>query len=123
MNVLPLHKKAVELARFEYGFMDHFTFVLRRKKVICIGQNQYRTHTFARRHKYKYPFIHSELDAVRNFPWPIKELSKCRVVNLRLDMAGHLTMAAPCEYCLPLLDMFGAKEIWYSNWKGEVVEL
>jgi hypothetical protein len=123
MNVFSLHNKARELAKFKYGYMDHFTFVLRRNKVICTGQNQYRTHTFARRHKYKFPFIHSELDAIREFPWPIKELSRCKVINLRLDMAGNLTMAAPCDECSRFLDIFGPKEIWYSNWEGQVIRL
>lgn len=123
MNISPLYKKALELARFDYGFMDHFTFILRRKKIICVGQNEYRTHTFAKRHKYKFPYIHSELNAIRNFPWPIKELSKCKLVNLRLDMSGRLTMAAPCDYCSEMLSLFNPREIWYSNWERKVVRL
>lgn len=123
IDISPLYKKALEFYDLPSGNRcRHYTYILRRNKIVSFGWNKLKTSSFAARLKYKYPYIHSELDAIRNFPWPLSELSKCKVINLRIGESDRrLMMCKPCEYCEAMLLHFGAGEIWYIDKKGELV--
>jgi hypothetical protein len=100
----------------------HYSFVLRKNKILALGK-EYRgkTHPLAQKYGYKYPTIHSELDAFR-------QLSKADIrdslvlVNARISSTGVVGMARPCKYCIGwVTEIFD--EIWYTNQEGLLVKL
>ena len=120
-----LYKKAFALYDLPQGRTKHFTFILRRNKVISFGWNKgFKTSVYAARLKYKYPYLHSEIDALKNFPWPNRELSKCKLVNLRIGGdKRELMISRPCEYCEPVLRYMEIGEIYYTDSAGKLVAM
>jgi tRNA(Arg) A34 adenosine deaminase TadA len=93
----------------------HFSFIVRKHNVLSIGWNMARkTHTMAYRHGYPFPFIHSELAAIKNFQATPSELSRCILVNTRI-IKGRIALAKPCKHCRNLLDIFEFKKIFYTT--------
>jgi hypothetical protein len=114
----------VDAAKFNAKNMDrtHFSFVLRKNKVLAVGQeHRGKTHPLALKYGYKYPTIHSELDAFR-------QLHKADIrdslvlVNTRISTTGVVGMSRPCKYCIGwVTEIFD--EIWYTNQEGVLVKL
>ena len=108
-NLLDKPKKGI-------GKQKHFSFILKRNKLICVGWNDtWKTTPLAKRYGYRFNCTHSELAAIRNFPKPNRFLTECRMVNIRIRKDGSLGMAKPCPICQSLLKDFGIKEVWYSS--------
>ena len=100
----------------------HFSYVLKKNKVLAVGQERRgKTHPLAAKYGYKYPTIHSELDAFR-------QLHKSDIrdslvlVNTRISSTGVLGMSRPCKYCIGwVTEIFD--EIWYTNTEGVLEKL
>ena len=100
----------------------HFSFVIRKNKVIAIGKEQRdKTHPLAVKYGYKYPTIHSELDAFR-------QLHKSDIrdslvlVNTRISITSKFGMSRPCKYCIGWVgEIFN--EVWYTNEEGILVKI
>lgn len=100
----------------------HFSFIVERNKIISYGWNNgYRTCPISARYGHRFSGIHSELAAIRNFPYPPVFLSQYRIVNLRVLSAGTLGLSKPCVYCQKMLFDFGISDIWYSTNTGEFI--
>ena len=41
---------------------------------------------------------------------------------LKEDNNGKLNMSKPCQGCQSLLEQFNIKEVWYSDFKGQIVK-
>lgn len=94
----------------------HFSFILRRNTILSIGyNNMFKTDPGAKAAGYEYGFMHSEFDAIGNFPLQPKEFTKCRLVNIRMDRFGKVLLAKPCKVCGPMLIGLKFREVWYSN--------
>ena len=94
----------------------HFSFIIKRNKIISEGFNSNKTHTFATRFNHKFQAIHSELSAIKNFPYPLSKLKYYKIVNVRLTKKGKgVFLSRPCASCYNLLKFFDIKEIWYST--------
>lgn len=95
----------------------HFTFIIKRNTVICHGYNKiFHSHPISKQYEYRYDDIHSELAAILKFPYPVKELKKFYVVNLRVRRDnGQPGFARPCKKCIKMLKSFQINEIYYSN--------
>lgn len=92
----------------------HYTFLVRRNKVITIGQNsKTSTHPLALYYNYEYFYIHSELDVIRKLP-KLSDLPKLKVFNVRVNRVGETHLARPCKYCRNMLSLLGVKEVIYS---------
>jgi tRNA(Arg) A34 adenosine deaminase TadA len=102
----------------------HFSFIVERNKVLSFGWNKMsKTHPYALRHGYKFGFLHSEVDAVKNFPGTPAELSHCSLVNIRISKQGKVVLSKPCPCCTKLLIGLDFKEVLYSQDDGSFEEL
>lgn len=102
----------------------HISFLIYRNKIVSWGKNsREKTCPLAQRHNYEYFRVHSELAVIKNFPYPISELSAYTIVNLRINKRKELMQSRPCDCCINLLSFFGITSILYSNEKGEFVSL
>ena len=117
---LKIVKKAEFLVKKSRGRCLHFSAILHRNKILSVGINQCnKTHAFAKRNNYQYYFIHSELDAVKNFPYPPNFLRKCVLVNIRISRDfSSLLNSYPCLSCTRLINSLEFKSVWYSTNEG-----
>lgn len=114
-----LHKKLIQIANDLFdcaGSNKHFTFICERKKIISIGWNKpFKSHTLAKKFGYRFFTIHSELDAINNFPYPVADLRNYSLINVRLYANRSIALSRPCVKCLKLLASFGIGAITFSN--------
>lgn len=106
----------------------HFSFIWKKKKLISFGRNFPRKESakalyFARRFGQqkiqKYPFIHSEIDAISK-AWGKVQLGSSHVlINTRVNRDGTLGISKPCDQCQLVLDSIGFKEILWT--KKEII--
>jgi len=119
--------KFQKLVNLSYKMLDlpdsrhkHFSFILIRNKILAVGYNlSYKTNPLAKKYGYYLSSIHSELAAVKNFPYPPSGLSKCKMVNIRIMANNELGMSRPCKNCQRLLKDFDISEVWHTNRDGE----
>lgn len=123
MNYQFLIPKAKSLLDLPSGRSKHFSFLLRKKKIVGFGYNRsYDTHPIAHKYGYRFDCIHSELDCILSFNHPVRELHKCVLVNLRFLRNGTLAMSKPCQCCQKMIVGFGIKSVIYTNNAGEFVD-
>uniref|UniRef100_A0A6M3LX63 Putative CMP/dCMP deaminase zinc-binding n=1 Tax=viral metagenome TaxID=1070528 RepID=A0A6M3LX63_9ZZZZ len=116
-----------KLVKLSYSMLDlpdskykHFSFILSKNKILSVGYNLgFKSHPLAKQYGYRFNAIHSELKAIQNFPYPPANLSKCKIVNIRIMANNNLGMSRPCFYCSKLLNDFNLTEIWYTNRQGK----
>lgn len=118
------HKKIIEMANeladLTTESQEHFSFILKRNKIICFGKNKkYCTHPTAHKFDCRFNAIHSELAAIKAFPYPIRELKNFDLLNLRLNRKREIMLARPCKKCQNMLRFFEIENIWYTNSVGE----
>ena len=119
--------KFQKLVNLSYKMLDlpdsrskHFSFILIRNKILSSGFNLgFKTNPLSKKYGYRFNSIHSELKAIKNFPYPPSFLSKCKIVNVRIMANGELGMSKPCKKCQKLLSDFDISDVWYSNRNGE----
>lgn len=99
----------------------HFTFIMRRNAIIAFGYNQvFKSHPIANKFLHRFSDVHSELAAILQFPYPIVDLKKYQMINMRIRRDnGKLGMAKPCSNCIKMLSFFDIKSIIYTNREGE----
>ncbi len=115
--------KAIVLSDLPQGKFKHFSFIMRRNKILSIGWNlMNKSHPWTVKYGYEFSYIHSELMAVRNFPYQ-NELSKCRLINLRLVSKNKIALSKPCIHCAKFLCVFNLKEVWYTTNSGKFIQL
>lgn len=120
-RVPKLLKIAKELNEVTDNNTRHFSFLLRKKNIVAIGQNNiYKTHPLANNVGYKWPTIHSELSAIVAYQdaRKITDLSDLTMVNFRFLKDGTLSVSRPCVYCRKLLKIFNVPLIIYSHDQG-----
>ena len=125
--VLGLVMKFHKLVKLSHQMLDlpdskskHFSFIVIRNKILSVGYNLgFKTDPLAKKYKYRFNSTHAELAAIKNFPYPPSNLSKCKLVNIRIKANGELSMAKPCTNCAKLLQDLDLTKIWYTNWQGE----
>ena len=90
-----------KLIRRSYDLLDmipheknrHFSFILKKNKIVSFGWNQIKkTNTLCWKHKYEYPYIHSEISAIRNFEYPASLFSRCELVNVRVGKNNDISL-------------------------------
>jgi hypothetical protein len=125
-----LQTKLFELAISNLHLVDsrqhqrHFSFIVKRNKILSFGVNKgFKTTPLAVRFGWRFDSIHSEVDAVKRFPYAPAELSGCKLYNLRINRSNELALARPCSGCLHFLSGFAWDKIMYSNSQGEFVTL
>lgn len=115
-------EKILELAQgFLRSSRTHFSFVLQKNRIVSIGEEKrHKTHTLANELGYKYPTIHSELDALIKIPKDKRH--NLVLVNTRVSPTGVLGMSKPCVYCMGwVMETFD--EIYFTNQNGILEKL
>jgi deoxycytidylate deaminase len=120
--------KLIDIARANILLPDsgkrHFSFIMDGKKIISFGWNRsWRTHPIAKRYGHRHDCQHSELHAILNFQYPIRELRWYDLVNIRLHKNGNVALSKPCNSCQEMLADFGVSNIFFSAQNGEFVKL
>jgi tRNA(Arg) A34 adenosine deaminase TadA len=111
-KIIKLSRKYIE---YPEGRTKHFTFIMKRNTVIAMGWNlTHKTHPIAHRFSHRFDSIHSELNALLNFPFPLSKLRDYNIINIRLRKDGTIGLAKPCKHCYNMLYAFGVKEMIYS---------
>ncbi len=89
----------------------------KKGKVISVASNSYRTHPVWAKYT-EFPFLHAESHAIIR-----RGLDNCSSLSLlvvRTLANGNLSMATPCQQCQTLIRDAGIKNVYYSNWNGEI---
>lgn len=105
-------KNAEGIRRYKLGAV-----LFNKRKIINAKGNTKKTHPLVLKFS-EYPCLHAEAYSIISHGLDnCADLSLCVV---RCDSTGRATMAKPCEACYRLIQFVGIKEIYYTNWKGEV---
>ncbi len=124
MEIDSLISKSRALIDLPRGRTKHFSFLLRKNKVLSIGWNQAdKTHPAAVKYGYRYPFLHSELHCLIAYTGKLDELQRCVLVNIRFGKRGDVRMSKPCECCQHVIRAFRIGETFYTNTCGGVSQL
>lgn len=121
-----------KLRRLVYNNLDlsnsrsrHFSFIVKRNTIYSFGYNTiFKTHPLANKFGHRFPDVHSELAAIKNFRRPVVELKNFKLVNIRVLRKNNLFgMSRPCPACYKLLLAFGVRNVIFSDEKGEFQEV
>lgn len=108
-----------ELVSLPDSRKKHFSFILLRNKILSVGYNQsFKTHPLAKKFGTRYNSLHSETAAIINFPFPIKRLNDCVLVNVRIMLDGSIGLSKPCQSCQGMLYAFGFESLLFSTDNG-----
>lgn len=124
MNVLI--QTARQILKSHPTKVKHITFIVKNinsnnPKILCYGlNNPNKTSPLAKKFGHRFASIHSELAAIKNFPFPLTKLGKYDILNLRVLVSGQISMAKPCRHCQKMLFAFGVKNIFYSDFNGKI---
>jgi deoxycytidylate deaminase len=101
---------------------SHIAFLIKSNIIEKIGTNKKRTHPETKNHPYHEGVvgIHAELDCLLKMDK--EDLSGYNMLVIRVDNNGKLNMSKPCQGCQSLLEQFNIKEVWYSDFKGQIVK-
>jgi deoxycytidylate deaminase len=107
----------------------HFAFLYKRNTLISIGQNDTQQESakakkFANKFRVektkKYPYIHSEIDAISKV-WGKQYIDNSySMVIIRLNKSLDLQMNKPCQSCTKVLKALGLSKVWWSDKEGNV---
>lgn len=118
-----LENKLIEQAYLLLPYCDnsfrHFSFLVRRSRVLSIGiNNSQKSHPTAKLFGHYRANIHSELSAIVNFPKNY-DITRCSLYNIRILRADNsIALSKPCKHCKKLIYAFGIKDVIYTNSQG-----
>ena len=102
----------------------HFSFLLRRNKIISIGWNDaIKTEPLSYKYRSRFFTRHSELSAIKNSHLSADELSHLTLVNTRVNTWNRIMRSKPCDACQRMLQAFGLRNVIYTNEQGEFLTL
>ena len=117
-------RKARHTLRNKPSNVKHVSFIVDGKQLICYGINHpFKTDPLSHQYGYRFNAIHSEVAALKVFPYPLMELCKYTMINVRILADGSVGMAKPCKICQKLLRDFGIKKVIYTSKYGTFEEL
>lgn len=116
---LKLQRKLIDTSHKLVTIKDfchrHVSFLVVRNKIISIGTSRRVTHPLAHKYGYKYAYIHSELDCIKN----VKVVPNgATLVNVRISIDGTIRLSAPCDICSSIIKTYPIKHVWYSTEQG-----
>ncbi len=113
----------MSLKAMPVGKGRHFSFILKRNKILSIGWNDgWKTHPISKQFNYRYHAIHSELSAILRYDGYVSDLAGATIVNTRINWHDEVAMSMPCPICLKLLKKNKIKRIYYTNDSGEFIK-
>lgn len=128
-NLLQRVNNYVEIARalkgdHQTGQFFHVTFLCRKRKILCIGWNDYMRlcpeHRFGVYEPTKTsmegayrPGIHSELSVLIRSG--LEDCTGLDFFNIRIGNNGQIGSSKPCKNCQRVLNQVGFKHIYYFD--------
>jgi deoxycytidylate deaminase len=110
-----IYKISINLQHLIRCGQKHFSFLVERNKIASMGWNKpWDTHPLAAKFGHRFNCIHSELDAILNFPYSFTLLPKYTLINIRIKN-NNLVIAKPCLKCQKMLNFFGITRIIYTK--------
>lgn len=115
--------RAVALTSSGTGQRNSFrvgAVLLDRNKIITAKANSYKTHPILSKYS-KWPFQHAESACIISHG-----LDNCHGLDLlvtRINKKGNFTMAKPCPSCMALIRDVSLRNVYYTNWKGDLEQL
>lgn len=101
------------------GRCRHFSFILKKNRILSIGFNQYKkTHPITRHFNFpEYQTgLHSEIAAILKYK--LTDCTGLTIVNTRVNNNNEIDDAAPCKYCASTIKKLKFKKVIYSNKNG-----
>lgn len=96
----------------------HFSFIVKRNKILSIGWNDKKTNPLSVKFDYWNDSTHSELSAIKRYDYDLDDLKNCVMYNIRFSRAKELVMAKPCDSCQQLIKYFRVGGVKYSTENG-----
>lgn len=115
--------KAVALSSKGTGKRNSFktgAILYRGKSIYAARHNELKTHPQLARFS-KFPFLHAESSCVISHG--VSNSAGLDMVCTRVLANGTLTMSKPCKVCEAFLDHAGIRNVYYTDWEGEVRRL
>ncbi len=100
--------------------VKHVSFITYKKTIVCYGiNNPFKTEPLASRYGYRFNCIHSEVSAIKSFPYKPSKLKIYTMINVRILANGKVGLSKPCRICQKLLRDFGIRKVLYTNKLGQ----
>lgn len=103
---------------------SHVAFLLLKSKIVKIGWNKNKTSPKNIGHPYHEgrTGLHAEVDVM--FKQMSEDLSKFKLVVIRIDRTGKICNSRPCSGCQSIIkNQFNVGEVWYSDQFGKIIRL
>jgi tRNA(Arg) A34 adenosine deaminase TadA len=97
----------------EYGNFHHYSFIVQDNKIIEYATNRCGKVLYSKFYERNCK-THAEANAYKKAKGLLKP-GTFEVVNIRLNRAGDLRNSAPCSGCSALLNVMGAKRVWFTT--------
>lgn len=115
--------RAVALASNGTGQRNSFrvgAVLVDRNKIITAKANSYKTHPLLKKYS-AWPFQHAESACLISHG-----IDNCQDLDLyvtRVTRKGEITMAKPCPACEALIKDTSLRNVYYTDWKGNLEQL
>ena len=90
----------------------------KRENILAARHNSYKTHPLLSKFT-DYPHVHAEQACLLH-----RGLDNCNGLSILVTRVKHpnstLTMAKPCKVCTTMMKLVGIKNIYYTDWLGEI---
>lgn len=116
--------------KVQSGKSHHSSFLIRKGKIVCIGNNDYtKMHNVKRFGVYENwkgfeseyrPCIHSEIKILIRYGED--DLSDCEMLNVRVDNTNNINMSKACPNCFRILSSLEGppRKLFYSDSEGNL---
>lgn len=113
---------AIEKAKKSQHKIQIGAVIFNKKITISCGYNDIRSNSIPKKYKVWQNSVHAEQDAVFNCKnW--SKLKNCSILIVKVSKTLNLlSNAKPCDMCLGLLQYVGIKNIYYSDYNGNIVK-
>ena len=113
-----LNKIALSLYHVPKTEQKHFSFIVRKNKILSVGWNDTKTNPLSNKFDYWTDSTHSELSAIKRYEYDLDILKDCVMYNIRLNKARQLVLSKPCDGCQQLIKHFRVGYLIYSTHQG-----
>lgn len=89
--------------------------LIHKKQIVSVKANSAKTHPKLVKFT-KYPFLHSESNAILSYG--LDNCEGCSLYVVRILRNEELAMAKPCDTCQELIKHVGIKKVFYTTENG-----
>ena len=109
----------VEAKKSEFK-QRHGCIIFKGNRIISTGHNEIRhCNKLESRYTRWKNSLHAES---RTILFCEVNLLRCSILVVRLNHKGNLVNSKPCQFCLELIQDVGIKNIYYSDYSGNIIK-